>query len=180
MNNELRLIAGRRSIKNYRNMSREKLLSTFDESECNFKNISQNGLEQITKMKNLSQNELEQITKMLKLSQNELAQIAKMRRIKNFKNMPKEDLLIALLKPECSLAELYKNKSNNAEIEETKKIFNKLRDNFSKSKIKEIRKKFYGKEKIEQYFKEFEKKNISKKAEKKIKEHHEKNKQYLK
>ena len=108
MNNELRLIAGRRSIKNYRNMSREKLFSTFDESERNFENISQNGLEQITKMKNLSQNELEQITKMLNLSQNELAQIAKMRRIKNFKNMPKEDLLIALLKPECSLAELYK------------------------------------------------------------------------
>ena len=169
MNNELRLIAGRRSIKNYRNMSREKLLSTFDESERNFKNISQNGLEQITKMKNLSQNELEQITKMLNLSQNELAQIAKMRRIKNFKNMPKEDLLIALLKPECSLAELYKNKSNNAEIEETKKIFNKLRHNFSKSKIKEIRKKFYGKEKIEQYFKEFEKKNISKKQKKRLK-----------
>ena len=180
MNNELRLIAGGRSIKNYRNISREKLLSTFDESERNFKNISQNGLERIRKMQNLSQNDLEQVTKMLNLSQNELGQIAKMIRIRNFKNMPKEDLLIAILKPDCSLAELYKSKSNNAEIEETKKIFNKLRDNFSRSKIKEIRKKFDGKEKIEQYFKEFEKKNISKKEEKKIKEYHEKNEQYLK
>ena len=41
---ELRLIAEKRGIKNYKNMSGEKLLSTFDESEDNFKNISQNGL----------------------------------------------------------------------------------------------------------------------------------------
>ena len=38
---ELRLIAGRRDIKNYKNMSREKLLSTLDELERNFKNILQ-------------------------------------------------------------------------------------------------------------------------------------------
>ena len=59
-------------------MSREKLLSTLDESEHNFKNISQSGLEWTAKMQNLSQNELEQITKMWNLSQNELEQIAKM------------------------------------------------------------------------------------------------------
>ena len=47
--NELRLIAGRRSIKNYKNVSREKLWSTFDESERKFQNLSQNVLEQITK-----------------------------------------------------------------------------------------------------------------------------------
>ena len=51
---ELWLIAGRRGIKNYKNMSREKLLSTLDESERNFKNIPQNGLERIAKMQNLS------------------------------------------------------------------------------------------------------------------------------
>ena len=61
---ELRLIAGKRGIKNYKNMSRARLLSTLDESERNFKNISQNGLERIGKMQNLSQNELQQITKM--------------------------------------------------------------------------------------------------------------------
>ena len=33
---ELKLIAINRGIKNYRNMSREKLLSTLDESECIF------------------------------------------------------------------------------------------------------------------------------------------------
>ena len=101
---KLSLKARRRGIKNYKNMSRETLLSALHESECNFKNISQNGLERIAKMQNLSQNELEQITKTWNLSQNELEQIAKMKRIKNYKNMSKEELLIALLKSEQSLS----------------------------------------------------------------------------
>ena len=61
---ELRLIAGKWGIKNYQNMPREKLLSTLDEWEHVFENLSQNGLERIAKMQNLSQNELKQITKM--------------------------------------------------------------------------------------------------------------------
>ena len=83
--NELRLIGARTGIKNYKNMSREKLVTTLDESERNFQN--------------LSQNEFEQITKMLNLSQNELEQIAKMRRIKAYKNMSKEGLLIRVQPP---------------------------------------------------------------------------------
>ena len=35
-------------------MSREKLLSTLDELEHSFENLSQNGLKQIEKIKNLS------------------------------------------------------------------------------------------------------------------------------
>ena len=58
--NELRLIVGRRNIKNYRNMSREKLLSTLDKAKYNFETISQNKLEQIANMQNLSQNDLDQ------------------------------------------------------------------------------------------------------------------------
>ena len=89
MLNELRLTAGRTTeilklnIKNYRNMSRETLLSTPEKAEHNFETISHNKLEQIPKMQNLSQNDLDQIAKMLNLSQNELEQIAKMRLIKN-------------------------------------------------------------------------------------------------
>ena len=67
-------------------------------------------------MQNLSRNELEQITKMKNLSQNELEKIAKMRRIKNYKSMSKEGLLIALLKSNQSPTEIYKSKSNNAEF----------------------------------------------------------------
>ena len=82
-------------------MSRKKLLRNLDKSGGhNFKNTSKNGLEQIAKMQNFSQNELEQITRMKNLPQNELEKIAKMRRIKNYKKMSKEGLLIALLKSE--------------------------------------------------------------------------------
>ena len=131
-------------------MSREKLLSLLDKVEHNFKNISQNGLERIAKIQNLSQNELKPTTKMWNLSENELEQIAKMKHIKNYKNMSKEELLIAFLKSEQSLAELYKSISNNTKIEETKNFFNKLRNKFPKLKIKEIRKKLYEKERNEE------------------------------
>ena len=87
---ELSLITGKRGVKNYKNMSREKLLNTLDESECKLKNISQNGHKWIAKMQNLSKNKSMQITKMQNLSKNELEQIAKTRRIKIYKNMPKE------------------------------------------------------------------------------------------
>ena len=156
---ELRLIAGKRSIKNYQNMSREKLLSTLDESERIFKNLSQNGLERIAKMQNLSQNELKQIIKMQNLSQNEPEQIVKMRRIKNYKNMSRENLLIALLKSKQSHAELRRGKDSNTEIEETKKMFNELRSNLSKEEIKKIRRKFRFRECIDKYLKELEKKD---------------------
>ena len=80
---------------------------------------------------------------MKNLPLNELKQIAKMRRIKNYKNMSKEGLLIALLKSKQSHAELYKSKSNNTEIEETRKIFNEIRNKLKKSAIKENRKNLY-------------------------------------
>ena len=77
-------------------MSREKLLSTLDEAECTFQNLSQSGQDQIIKILNLSQNKWEQITRMHNQSRDELEQIAKMRHINNYKNMLDEELLIAL------------------------------------------------------------------------------------
>ena len=103
---ELKFIAKNRGIKNYQNMSREELLSTLDKSEHITENLSKNGLERIAKMQNLSLNELEQITEMNNLSKNRLEQIAKNRRIKNYENISKEDLLIALLKSNKSHTEL--------------------------------------------------------------------------
>ena len=93
-------------------------------------------------MQNLSQNELKQITKMSNLLQNELEQIAKTRRIKNYKNMSREELLIVLWKSKQSHAELRRSKDHNAEIEETKKLFNELRNKFSKEKIKKLEENF--------------------------------------
>ena len=48
--------------------------------------------------------------------------------------MSREELLIALFKSEQSIAEFRKSKSNNAGIEEIKKEFNVLRNNFQKKK----------------------------------------------
>ena len=79
---------------------------------------------------NLSVNELEQIERMNNLSLNELNQLAITRHIKNYKDMPKEDLLIALLKSNKSHTEFRKSKDNNTE----KKIFHKLRNNNKKQK----------------------------------------------
>ena len=87
-------------------------------------------------MKNLSKYDLGQIAKMLNLSQNELEQIAKMRCIKKYNNMSKEELLVAFLKSNQSFAELQKSKSNNAKIKETRKIFNELKNSFSKKRNK--------------------------------------------
>ena len=61
---------------------------------------------------------------------NELKQIAITRHNKNYKDMSKEDLWIALLKSNQSHTELQKSEDNNTEIGETKKIFNELRNNF--------------------------------------------------
>ena len=107
-------------------------------------------------MQNLSLNDLEQIERMNNLSLNELKQIAKIRHIKTNRNTLKEDLLIALLKSNQSYTELRKSEDNNEEIEETKKIFNELRNNFSKEEIKKIRRKFRFRESIDEYLKKLE------------------------
>ena len=64
---ELKLIAGNRGIKNYQNMSKEKLLSAIVKSKRITENLSQNGLERIARMQNLLQSKLEQITEMKNL-----------------------------------------------------------------------------------------------------------------
>ena len=117
-------------------------------------------------MQNLSQTDLEQITEMNNLSLNKLEQIAKTRHIKNYKDMLKEDLFIALLKSNQSHAELRRSEDNNVEIGETKKLFNELRNNFSKEEIKKIRRKFHFKESIDEYLKELEQKDSLTKQEK--------------
>ena len=99
-------------------------------------------------------------------SENKLNQIANTRSIKNYKDMSKKDLLIALLKSNQSHTELRKSESNNTKIEETKKIFNELRNNFLKEEIKKIRRKFYFTEAINEYLKELEQKDSLTKQEK--------------
>ena len=136
---ELRLVAKNRGIKNYKNMSREKLFSTLDETKRNL-NTSEKGSKRIKKVQNLLQNELNQIMKMHDQSRDELKQIAKIRRIKNYKKMSKEELIISLLKSKSSLSELFNNNLDNDKISGSKKMLNRLRDILPKDYRKENKK----------------------------------------
>ena len=78
-------------------------------------------------MQNLSQNEFNQIAKMHNLSRDELEQITKKRRIKNYQDIKKENLIISLLKSKESISELF-NDNNNNEISNIRRILNRLRD----------------------------------------------------
>ena len=92
--------------KDYKIRSKERLLSTNDTIKRITENLSRNGLNKIAKMQNLSLNELEKIERMNNLSLNALEQMAIARHIKNYKDMSREDLLIALLKSNHSHTEL--------------------------------------------------------------------------
>ena len=74
--------------------------------------------------------------------------------------MSKEGLLIALLKSERSLAELHESNSDNAVIGKTRKNFNKLRDKFSRSKIKKNQRKTRQKIEKNENFSRLEKKKL--------------------
>ena len=67
--------------------------------------------------------------------------------------MLKEDLLIALLKSNPRDTELLKVDDSNTEIGEIKKLFNNLRNNFSREEIKIHREKFHIKERVYNYLK---------------------------
>ena len=94
-------------------------------------------------MQNLSQNDFNQIAVMGGLSRDELEQNAKIRRIKNYEDMKKEDLIICLLKSKESTAELFKDNRYDNEISDIKKIINRLRDILPKKDAKEIKDKLY-------------------------------------
>ena len=80
----------------------------------------------MVKMQNLSQNEFNQIEKMRGLSRDELEQNAKIRRIKNYEDMKKEDLIIFLLKWKEGIVELFND--NNNLYNDIRRIINRLRD----------------------------------------------------
>ena len=94
-------------------------------------------------MQNLSQNEFNQIAEMRGLSRDELEQIAKIRRIKNYEDMKKEDLIISLLKSKQSIAELFNNNLYDNKISDIRRILNRLRDILPKRYRKEIKEKLY-------------------------------------
>ena len=79
-------------------------------------------------MQNLPQNKLNQIAEIGDQSRDELDRIAKIRRIKNYEEMSKEELIISLLKLEQSIAELFSNNLDDDKISDIRKTLNRLRD----------------------------------------------------
>ena len=149
----LRRTAKRKSILGHLNKSNKELLRILYKLKRITENLSRNEFNKIIKMPNLSLNELKKIERMNNLSLNELNRIAIARNIKNYKDMSREDLLIALLKSNQSHTELLKIDDSNTEIGETKKLFNNLRNNFSREEIKKYREKFHKKERVYNYLK---------------------------
>ena len=83
-------------IKNIK--KKEDLLKNALTNVQKIKRLFKKRLKKIAKIQNLSQNDFNQIALMRGLSRDELEQIAKIRRIKNYEDMEKEELIISLLK----------------------------------------------------------------------------------
>ena len=60
-------------------------------------------------------------------SRDEIERIAKIRRIKNYEEMSKEELIISLLKLKQSIAEVFNNNLDDDKISDIKRILNRLR-----------------------------------------------------
>ena len=150
---KLRKTAKRKSIVGYQNKPNKELLRIIYKLKRITENLYRNGLNKVMQMQNLSLNKLKKIERMNNLSLNELNRIAIARNIKNYKDMSREDLLIALLKSNPSHTELLKIDDSNTEIGEIKKLFNNLRNNFSREEIKKHREKSYKKEQVYNYLK---------------------------
>ena len=96
-------------------------------------------------MQNLSQNELNQIAEMRDQSRDELERIAKIRRIKNYEEMTKEEL-ISLLKSKQSAAKFFNDNDNNLydnKVSDIRRILNRLRDILPRKDRREIKDKLY-------------------------------------
>ena len=100
-------------------------------------------------MQNLSRNEFNQIVEIRGQSRDELERIAKIRRIKNYKEMSKEELRISLLKYKQSIAELFNNNLYDNKISDIKSILYRLRDVLPRKYRKEIKDKLHEIEHLE-------------------------------
>ena len=136
---EYNLIAKNRGIQEPQNMSTEELLNTLSRYDSkrkvksNRRKLLKIKLEKIAKIQNISKNELSKAEKLQNKSIDELRGIARLRRIKNYDNLTKEDLIISLLKSESNPVERnYMKYFNNSTSDDTY-------DDKIKSKINDIR-----------------------------------------
>ena len=123
---ECDIIGRSRVIKELENRSTGELLNALSgyDSKCkvktNHKKLLKMKLEKISKIQNISKNHLHKVRKLQDKSLDDLKKIAKLRRIKNYDNLSKEDLIYTLLRSESDLVESnyekYINSNTNDEI----------------------------------------------------------------
>ena len=116
----------------------------------NCRKLNKINLEKIAKKQNISKNELRKAKKLKNKSIDELKEIAGLRRIKNYDNLTKEDLIFSLLKSEGNPTERnymeYFNNSTNDEIKskinDIRLILSRLGNIVTKNDRKKIKKIF--------------------------------------
>ena len=155
---EYDLIAKNRGIKEPQNMSTEELLNTLSRYDSkrkvksNRRKLLKIKLEKIAKIQNISKNELSKAEKLQNKTIDELRGIARLRRIKNYDNLTKEDLIISFLKSESNpLERNYMKYFNNStsddkikyKINDIRMILSRLGNMVTRNDRKEIKKKLY-------------------------------------
>ena len=107
------------------------------------------GLEKVTKIENVSINELNKAEKLQGKSIDKVKMISRLRRIKNFKKLTKEDLIVTLLKSESNALENNSNnndnndKNNNDKITYIKMVLRILGNTITNKDRKKIKKELY-------------------------------------
>ena len=152
------LIAKNRGIQEPQNMSTEELLNTLSRYDSkrkvksNRRKLLKIKLEKIAKIQNISKNELSKAEKLQNKTIDELRGIARLRRIKNYDNLTKEDLIISFLKSESNpLERNYMKYFNNStsddkikyKINDIRMILSRLGNMVTRNDRKEIKKKLY-------------------------------------
>ena len=141
------MILEKRGIRNPQDMSIEELINTLSRYYSKRKvysirrKLQRLGLEKIAKLQNISKRDLNEVKKMQEKSIDELKVIARLRRINNFKNLTKEDLILALLKSESNALE--NNNNNNDKISYIKMVLRRLGNTITNKDRKKIKKEVY-------------------------------------
>ena len=138
-------------------MSTEELVNTlyrYDirrDVKSNRRKLSKINLKKSAKIENISKNELRKAEKLQNKSIDELRGIAGLRRIKNYDNLTKEDLIFSLLKSEsnpaeCNYMEYFNNSTNDeikSKINDIRLILSRLGNIVTKNDRKKIKKELY-------------------------------------
>ena len=131
---EYDLIAKNRGIKKRQKMSTEELLNTLSgydskrKVKSNHRKLLKMKLEKIAKIQNISKNDLSRAEKLQNKLIDKLREIERLRRLKNYDNLTKEDLIFSLIKSESNPVERnYMKYFNNSTNDEIKSNINDIR-----------------------------------------------------